>query len=323
MHNSDYAFAVAKIRHAEADLLTQGQLDSAIDSADISRTAYELQKCGIKVYSSPPLASEIFESEGELLAGLWDFAGELLPKDQLMPFMVLGDYHNLKAALRLKICGQNRDDLFKSCWVSVSPDIIKDAVLSGDYSEISEFEPVLTELAGTGDIRAMEAAVDKAALTALYDTAQKSESDVYKLYADTVLNYADVNIAFRMCGLGFGFEMINKALISTDKLEGAALAKSAAGGNNQLLEYLQSTELFDVVPVLEQGGAGLYKWFYDRLIEKIMPQRFNPFTAQPIAAYIIARLSEIKNAKTILLLKNAGFDSESIRKRCVISYVSV
>ena len=321
MHNSDYAFAVARIRYAEAELLTQCQLDMAIDSADIGRAAYELQKCGLTVYSSPPLAGEIFESEAKLLAELWDFAGELLPKDQLLPLMVLGDYHNLKAALRLKICGQSRDDLFISYGVSIRPDVIKDAVLSGDYSQISGLEPLILELYGTGDIRAMEAAVDRAALTALNDAAQKSGSDVLRLYADTVLNYADVNIAFRMCGLGFGFEMIHKALISTDKLERAALARSAAGGIHQLLEYLKATELCDAAPVLEQGGTGLYKWFYDRLIMGIMPQRFNPFTAQPVAAYIIARLSEIKNAKTILLLKNAGFDSESIRKRCVISYV--
>lgn len=57
------------------------------------------------------------------------------------------------------------------------------------------------------------------------------------------------------------------------------------------------------------------------LTDKIKPQKWEPFSIGPLAAYIIARDNEIKAVRLILSAKLNALDSEAIKERLRDMYV--
>ena len=58
-----------------------------------------------------------------------------------------------------------------------------------------------------------------------------------------------------------------------------------------------------------------------QLIETIKPQKYNPFTAGPLVAYILAKENEIKTVRIILTARLNGLEEEQIRERIREMYV--
>ena len=316
MANGDYAYAVARVRSAEAGLIPQAQLDTAINCQSVSDVFEIIEKYGY---------DKSFNSEHKLYK-LWGFAFELAPGDMLWPLCITNEFHNLKAAFRLKILNAAADNVFITSGVITPPEAVLKAVMANDLGALpgplkDAAQAVFESLGPKSALRDVDILVDKLCLLELKRCADKTKDKVVKAYMDTIINYADINACYRMLQEGFYSENIEPALADSGQLESALLAKSAMGGIESFYEYIASTPFKEVIEILKAGGGGLYKYFYDRLITDIKPQRINPFTFGPIAAFIIAGVTEVRNVRTILLLKNAGLKSDDIRLRSVISYV--
>ena len=62
-------------------------------------------------------------------------------------------------------------------------------------------------------------------------------------------------------------------------------------------------------------------WCSDLVISQIKPQKSNPFTLGPVAAYVLARENEIKCVRMILSGKQNGLPEQVIRERLGEMYV--
>ena len=56
------------------------------------------------------------------------------------------------------------------------------------------------------------------------------------------------------------------------------------------------------------------------LIETTKQAKLQAFGIEPICAYFINKMMEIKNVRTLLVGKKYGYDSEEIKKRMRIPY---
>jgi len=72
---------------------------------------------------------------------------------------------------------------------------------------------------------------------------------------------------------------------------------------------------------LEKSLSSFERWCEDLLIRKIRPQKYNSFTIDPLAAYLIARDNEIKTVRIILLGKLNQLPEDIIRERLREMYV--
>ncbi|HHU48956.1 MAG TPA: V-type ATPase subunit, partial [Clostridiales bacterium] len=98
-------------------------------------------------------------------------------------------------------------------------------------------------------------------------------------------------------------------------------SRAAASGLEDIYEYLKHTEYWEGVNELEQSLSLFERWCDDRLIQRIQPQKYNPFSIGPLAAYLLARDNEIRTVRIILLGKLNQLSNQSIRERLRIMYV--
>ena len=99
------------------------------------------------------------------------------------------------------------------------------------------------------------------------------------------------------------------------------LAMAALSGVPAICEYLGETSYRDGAEALKESASAFERWCDNQLIESIKPQKYNPFSAGPLVAYLLARENEIKTVRIILTGKLNGLPDERIRERIREMYV--
>ena len=100
-----------------------------------------------------------------------------------------------------------------------------------------------------------------------------------------------------------------------------ALAQAAAQGEEELTAYLAGTPYAETAKALEESFSTFERRCDNLLIEEIRPQKYNPFTISPLAAYVLARENEVKCVRVILSGKRNGLSEQSIREKVRETYV--
>ena len=88
-----------------------------------------------------------------------------------------------------------------------------------------------------------------------------------------------------------------------------------------IYQYLSLTVYSDAVSALKESPSAFERWSDNLIIKHISPQKYNPFTISPLAAYILARENEIKTVRILLSGKRNDISDDSIRERLREMYV--
>ena len=150
---------------------------------------------------------------------------------------------------------------------------------------------------------------------------KKADNEVLHLYATLTVVAADIKIAVRCGQIGKSLEFIRRALADCQELNTEALALAALGGMDSVVEYLAGTDYADAAEALKESPAAFERWCDNLIIRHMKPQKSNPFTIGPLAAYILARQNEIKCVRMVLSGKLNGLPDEMIRERLREMYV--
>jgi V/A-type H+-transporting ATPase subunit C len=99
------------------------------------------------------------------------------------------------------------------------------------------------------------------------------------------------------------------------------LSAAALEGMDSIYQYLTTTVYADAVEALKESPSAFERWCDNLIIKHIRPQKYNPFTVSPLAAYILARENEIKTVRILLSGKRNDISDGSIRERLREMYV--
>ncbi|HPU63224.1 MAG TPA: V-type ATPase subunit, partial [Mobilitalea sp.] len=116
-------------------------------------------------------------------------------------------------------------------------------------------------------------------------------------------------------------DFLRRALAPCKSLDIEKLIESAAIGMEAIYDYLTRTVYSDAAPVLKESAQAFERWCDNRIIEYIKPQKYNPFTLSPLAAYLLARENEIKTVRILLSGKRNDIADNVIRERLRDIYV--
>ena len=72
---------------------------------------------------------------------------------------------------------------------------------------------------------------------------------------------------------------------------------------------------------LAESPSAFERWCDNKIIQTIKPQKYNPFSVEPLVAYVLARENEIKTVRIILSAKANNLPEDSIRERVREMYV--
>ena len=322
MGANDYAYAVARIRVLEKGLLKDSDIEQMIAMADASSVKSFLAEKGWGRNGSEESADDMLRVEEDKI---YDVIKELKVDPEIFDIFSYADtYHNLKAAIK-SVCTKDEEGIFAE-GSAIEGDEMMRIVRERDFKALPEHmqkaaEEAYEALLHTRDGQLCDIIIDKAALEAIEAKGKGSKEDMIRDWASQFVAVSDIRAAVRAAKTGKSRDFIDRCLADSSRLDKEKLCRAAATSVEECISYLESTEFSDAARAVEESPSAFERWCDNAIIEKIKPQRRNPFTAGPVIAYYLARLNEIKMARILLTAKANDLSEDAIRQRARAMYV--
>lgn len=318
-----YTYAVARIRAKEAFMLKKSDLEQVLSAKDEKTAVLVLEEKGFSGGGGSKSAKELLSRErSKTLEFLKEILGDL---SALSVFFYPDDFHNIKAAVKSVVTGAESRDIFAPGG-TLDKDIIVSAVKERDFSKLKPpFDRVcgkaLSVFLKTGDGALCDITVDKETLSAIYAEGEKSDVPFIKDYAEIAVALCDIKIAARCCKMKKSYDFIQNALAECKSINTQLLARAASKSFEELCGYLRLTPYKNCADALEKSFSEFEKCCDNIITEKIKQQKSNPFTLGPIAAYYLAKETEIKAVRLVLSGIKNGLDKNLVKERLMDLYV--
>jgi V/A-type H+-transporting ATPase subunit C len=317
-----YTYAVARIRSKELSLLNQSDIDHMMNCNSENECLRFLADKGW-VRADEENAQQILNDEK---GKTWQLIRELVSDMSVFDtFLYSSDFHNLKAAIKQVYSNHALEDIYLTDG-TVNPELILSAAREHDFSTLPDYlracaEEAYQVLLHTENSQLCDSIIDKATLDTILKKGKSSGIELLSQYAELKVASADIHIALRCLKTGKKKDFIKQALAECDSLNVTSLADAVLEGEDAIYHYLESTVYSDAVEAIKISSSAFERWCDNLIISHIRPQKYNPFTVSPLAAYILARENEIKTVRILLSGKRNQISDDLIRERLREMYV--
>jgi len=322
MADKQYVYAVARIRSKELSLLSGAFLEQLTAAKDYDECIQLLMEKG--------WGEDGMTNAADILAiekrKTWELINELVEDMSVFDvFLYANDYHNLKAAIKEVRMGDEYPGIFMEQG-TVDVKLIREAVQTREFQNLpaamrTPAEEAYKALLHTQDGQLCDIIVDRAALEAIYAEGEKAADPVIRAYAESTVAVANIKIAVRSQKTAKSLEFIKRAMAPCASLSVERLSSAALSGMDAICEYLEGTAYAGGAEALRESPSAFERWCDNQLMEAIKPQKYNPFSAGPLVAYVLARENEIKTVRIILTARLNELPEEQIRERIREMYV--
>lgn len=317
-----YTYAVARIHTKENNMLSLQELERLLAAEGMSEAFAFLGEKGYDTLNVETV-DDLIRREREKM---WKLISELVPDLSVFDiFLYETDFHNLKAAIKALVTQDGTEGVFIDGG-TVEYSLINNAIKKREYDLLPEFlretaEKAVKALLETGDGGICDIICDRAYLENCLKAAEKSDNSMIKRICELTVALADIRIAARGVRLGKNTEFFKRALAECGTLNKEMLGFAAAKSFEDFAEYLTRTDYRDAVEILRTSYTAFEKWCDDRFMAEIKKEKHNYFTIAPIAAYILAKESELKMVGLVLTAKQNRLDEAVVRERLRELYV--
>lgn len=323
MSNMDFTYAVARIRALEVSLFSEATIDQLIACPTEQNCLQFLTEKGWGDSDTPLEADAVLNRETQKT---WETIREM--HIDMSIFDVLSypnEFHNLKAAIK-ETCrkGKHPGIYYEDC--ALSGEELEKIIAEKEFSKLPEYMAAAAKeayetLMHTRDGQLCDIIIDKATLEAIYAAGKKAKAGILKSYAEDTVAVADIKIAVRSQKTAKSVEFMKRAMAKCDSLNIDMLAKAAQNSMEAICDYLSTTSYAGGAEALAESPSAFERWCDNKIIETIKPQKYNPFSVEPLVAYVLARENEIKTVRIILSAKANNLPEDSIRERVREMYV--
>ena len=322
MKDTDYAYAVARIRANEGRLLTGAILEEIVAAPSYEKALSILCANG---WAEPGVTdvSALVRAQNEQL---WRLLKESVPDpEELQVLTALNDSFNLKAALKCMLTGADPAPYY------VQPTVLDLEALT-DAMQRHAFEKLPAPLGDcakqayetacrTESGQSADVIIDAAALAALSAMAEQTDRALVARILRFLCDSANMKIALRCARTGKDLSFTDSAVGPCHAFDRDALCAAAVRGEAPLLALLASTPYRDAVDALKKSTTAFEKWCDDQVVALCREAKYLFFGFEPIAAYYFAKTAEIKAVRIVLSAKLSGVSAETIRERVRDLYV--
>ncbi len=321
--DTDYAYAVARVRSNELSLLTEADTEQLIEAESYEAAMNKLADLGWGEVSKETDYAEYLEN---YFATHWEFLEEILDDiHELDLLLIQNDMQNLKAALKSLVLPTPVDGIYSQSTVYETEKIVE-AVKNKEWKELPDFmqepaEEVYGVLTTTANGQLADAIIDKATLERILFLGNSTGSSVLANIAERKVATANIKTALRCAKTGKSKDFIERSLADCASLNKSSLADAALSGQDAVLSYLEMTDYKEGAEQFKESTSKFEKWCDDILMECVSAAKYTPFGVEPIVAYYVARDAEVKTARIILSAKKNNLSADMIRERVRTLYV--
>ncbi len=319
MQATQYVYAVARVRAVETQLLSLAEVDALLAMPGYAEALQFLADHGYgNTEDTDPLRNA--------MAKTWDFIKRIAPELDSFSFLLIrNDFHNLKAAIKAFLKDYSAADFF--IYPSLyEPEDLSSAVGKGQYDRLpAEMQEVAKQcydiLVATQDGQQADALLDAQALALMRKLAAQTHLDFVIHVAEVLCATANIKTAARAIHTKKGADFLRIALSSCNTLQKERLMQAALAGEEGLVPYLQSTPWQVLVEPMQASMLAFEKACDALVIQTILPAKHQPFGADALIAYYLAKEYEIKNLRILLTGKRNALSADMIRERLGSLYV--
>ena len=322
MKDTEYAFAVARIRSNENKLLSSATVESAITASDYNEALRVFSDSGYADFSSGDEDKILSEKQREAFELIYSSA----PDKKCIDFLIVkNDFHNFKAILKCMVQNKHCEDLLLTPSM-VDTKLAVKAITEKQFDRLpAEFKDAVERaydvLVTTLDGQLCDIILDKACLEMTVKLAKESGDEFSVLLANKMTALYDIKIALRCMRTGKDEQFVNSCLAKCDVLDTSRLAEAALGGEDALAEYVKFLSFPTLAACIGSSYAAFEREMDDILIESLKDAKYRCLGMAPLAAYYFAVENEIKTVRIILSCKKNGMSNETIRERVRKLYV--
>lgn len=324
MAETNYTYAVARIRALENALFSSAAIEQLMAMKTYDSSLQYLSEKGWGTAGVTQNAEEMLSAEQEKT---WNIVKDLLKDDKTILDVLSYEhlYHNLKAAIKESMTYDSHGRIyFDDC--SIDGKRMAQIVADKDWSGLpvhmrAAAQEAYDTFLHTRDGQLCDAIVDQAALNAIYAEGRNAKDAIIRDYAESTVAIADIKIAVRSRKTARTLEFMKRAMAPCKSLSVDRLAAAALSSMDAICEYLAGTSYAGGGEALRESSSAFERWCDNQMIETIKPQKYNPFSAGPLVAYLLARENEIKTVRIILTGKFNDLPEEQIRERIREMYV--
>lgn len=322
-HETEYAYAVARVRANELSLLSAQDIEQLISTENYKQVIQSLSEKG---WGDATEFSEISKYLQNHMKKTWGLFEETLDDIHELDMLVIkNDMQNLKAALKSTICKHEPNDLYVAPTVYNTDEVVK-AVKERDFESLPEcMRDVAAEaydiLTRTKNGQIADAILDTRTLELILKFGNETKSGVLSKLAEIMVATANIKTALRCANTGKNKEFVQNSICECKTLDKNGLVKATLDGVDSVKEFVSKTDYKEAIEKFEESTTAFEKWCDDKIMECVMPAKYKPFGLEPIAAYYIAKEAEIKTVRIILSAKLNHLQADIIRERVRELYV--
>ena len=325
--DGEFAFTTGSVRVLETRLLTGAQLGRMAEATDAAEAWRMLADAGATK------ASEISwqnyeEALAKELQELYRYVGLVSPKPELTNWLAHRyDFHNLKVFLKARFLTEDPTEAVFDVGL-VPAKLIEQAVKTEVWKALPEElakagERAALEYASTKSVQAFDIVVDRQMYA--YLKAASCHPFLHAL-VDMWCDLINLKTALRARVLAKEKEFFNKALMGPGALSFDRLLSLFEAPLENWAEELRNTQYSNfIAQALARWGdelvAHLDKLSDDFVLERLSAAKLALYGVEPLVSYVLAKETELKNIRIIMVGKINGLSVEALKERIRASYV--
>lgn len=325
-----YAFATGRIRALEAKLLNRAHYQRLLDAADAGEAWRTLVELGYTRAAERKL-DEYEDVLTSALRDLYALVTVLSPTpERTMWLQRRYDFHHLKVYLKAKLVGEDPTEGVLDGVGAIPPKLIEVSVGTGVWGELpgelaAAGQRALREYESARQAQIIDTVIDQELFKYLHavTSGHPFAETLVALWAD-LLNLRSV---VRMKLLERARTSVSRVLVPGGSVEDSRLLALLDSSVETWADELRHTPYSDVLSrglayLVEKKSLALFEKLSDDFVMEFLKRaKLTLYGAEPLIAYALAKETELKNIRIILVGKLNGVAKEILAERLREPYV--
>jgi V/A-type H+/Na+-transporting ATPase subunit C len=330
--NMDYVSASARVRSVEKNLLSREKADKMIDSKTTEEALKVLSELGYGEENSNLKPLEFNEILSAEIQRAYTFIFNVAPDKRVFDtFLYPYDYHNLKVLLKAEFSNTEAEPFLMDIGTIPKAKLIV-MVRERSFMDMPEemkraVQEVIDIFGKTSDPQIVDFILDRACYESMSKTAERSESEYIQGYIALLIDTINLKTFVRLREMKKNWDFFSKVFLPGGKIAESLFISGYEESYEQfaerLLPYGLNEALSEGAAMLKASGrfTMLEKLCDNRLMQYAKKAKYISFGIEPLAAYLIAKEGDIKNARIIMAGLLQGLSREMIKERQREAYV--
>lgn len=333
MDRMDFAKSVSRLRAIETKLLDKTKIERMKDASsteEVLRILGETDYAAAAGKIKNPEDYEMFLSEE--LKNLYQFMYELTPEKKIIDlFSLRYDYHNIKVLLKEKFSGKDFHDMLIDVG-TIPQGKLSDYIKNNDYRDLDplireSIESADSDYQETKDSQRIDLILDKYLYKDILKRAVELSNNFLINYTKMNIDLINIKTFLRVKKQKKGRDFLKEVLLNGGNIDNDIFLNSLNDSVDNLVNRLSYTDYYKIM----KEGLGDYdkkeniavfeRLADDFLMNIIKDTKLISFGPEPIAAYIIAKETEIKLLRIVMIGKLNKIPPEVLGERLRDSYV--